>query len=159
MAFIGQLKTMRNFTGVTLVVVVVGICLFVWNRLEIGQQPLSSGSPDVTELEEPSVITEVTLPDQLSENAQIGKRVFEAKCAVCHGQVAAGKNGVAPPLVHSIYRPGHHADVAFLIAARNGVRAHHWKFGNMPPVEGITEGEVRLVTQYIRELQRANGIE
>jgi hypothetical protein len=29
----------------------------------------------------------------------------------------------------------------------------------MPPVEGITEGEVRLVTQYIRELQRANGIE
>ncbi|SDX85468.1 c-type cytochrome [Tritonibacter mobilis] len=159
MAFIGQLKTMRKFTGVALTVVLVGICLFVWSRLEIGQQPLPSGSPGVTELEEPSVITDVTLPDQLSENAQIGKRAFEVKCAVCHGQSAAGKNGVAPPLVHSIYRPGHHADAAFLIAARNGVRAHHWKFGSMPPVEDITEGEVRLVTQYIRELQRANGIE
>lgn len=150
---------MSKFSLVTFAVVLAAVLFFVWTNLETGGQPKSLTPLDVTGLEKPSAIAEVTLPAQLSENAQIGERVFEAKCAVCHGRNAAGQNGVAPPLVHSIYRPGHHADAAFLIAARNGVRAHHWKFGNMPPVEGVTDGEVRLVTQYIRELQRANGID
>jgi len=66
--------------------------------------------------------------------------------------------GVAPPLVHKIYEPNHHGDMAFLMAARNGVRAHHWKFGNMPPVEGITDAEVITIVAYVRALQRANGI-
>jgi hypothetical protein len=39
-----------------------------------------------------------------------------------------------------------------------GVQAHHWRFGNMPPVEGITRAEVATIITYIRELQRANGI-
>ncbi|WP_027245342.1 c-type cytochrome [Leisingera daeponensis] len=150
---------MSKFSLVTFAVVLAAVLFLVWTSLETGGQPKSLTPLDVTGLEKPSAIAEVTLPAQLSENAQIGERVFEAKCAVCHGRNAAGQNGVAPPLVHSIYRPGHHADAAFLIAARNGVRAHHWKFGNMPPVEGVTDGEVRLVTQYIRELQRANGID
>ncbi|KKK93735.1 hypothetical protein LCGC14_2689930, partial [marine sediment metagenome] len=30
--------------------------------------------------------------------------------------------------------------------------------GNMPPVEGVTPGEVKMVVAYVRELQRANGI-
>ena len=46
---------------------------------------------------------------------------------------AAGQNGVAPPLVHKLYEPGHHSDMAFIMAAKNGVRSHHWRFGNMPP--------------------------
>lgn len=150
---------MSKFSLVTFAVVLAAVLFLVWTSLEAGGQPKSLTPLDVTGTEKPSAIAEVTLPAQLSENAQIGERVFEAKCAVCHGRNAAGQNGVAPPLVHSIYRPGHHADAAFLIAARNGVRAHHWKFGNMPPVEGVTDGEVRLVTQYIRELQRANGID
>ncbi|HBM41471.1 MAG TPA: cytochrome C, partial [Sulfitobacter sp.] len=49
-------------------------------------------------------------------------------------------------------------DAAFLLAAKQGVRAHHWKFGNMPPVEGVTPGDVKMVVAYVRELQRANGI-
>ena len=30
--------------------------------------------------------------------------------------------------------------------------------GNMPAVEGVTDGDVKLVVAYIRELQRTNGI-
>ena len=103
-------------------------------------------------------MVEVVLPVAFSENAQIGQRVFEAKCADCHGANAAGQQGVAPPLVHKIYEPSHHSDMAFVMAAKNGVRAHHWKFGNMPKIEGITEGEVKFVATYVRELQRGNGI-
>ena len=89
----------------------------------------------------------------------IGKRAFDAKCASCHGANAAGQNGVAPPLVHKIYEPGHHSDEAFQRAAKSGVRAHHWQFGNMPPVSGLTRGDVQHIALYVRELQRANGID
>lgn len=101
----------------------------------------------------------VTLPAELTQSAQTGKQIFEAKCVVCHGENAAGQEGVAPPLVHKIYEPSHHGDMAFLLAVKNGVRAHHWRFGNMPPVEGLTDGEVSMIVAYVRELQRANGID
>ncbi|AUR01478.1 Cytochrome C oxidase, cbb3-type, subunit III [Shimia marina] len=103
-------------------------------------------------------MVDVVLPETLSANAEIGKLAYDAKCAVCHGANAAGQDGVAPPLVHKIYEPSHHGDAAFLLAAKNGVRAHHWRFGNMPPVEGVTDGDVKMIIVYVRELQRANGI-
>ena len=105
-----------------------------------------------------ATLAQVTVPQTLSEDAQIGQRVFDAKCAACHGTNAAGRDGAGPPLVHKVYEPSHHGDAAFLLAARNGVRAHHWDFGNMPPVDGITDAEIGYVTRYVRELQKANGI-
>ncbi|NNE89299.1 MAG: cytochrome c [Silicimonas sp.] len=105
-----------------------------------------------------SAIVEITLPDSLSENAQIGKTAFEAACASCHGVNAVGQIDVAPPLVHVIYEPSHHGDEAFQVAVTHGVRGHHWPFGSMPPVEGLTRGDVTMIIAYIRELQRANGI-
>jgi hypothetical protein len=48
--------------------------------------------------------------------------------------------------------------MAFVMAAQNGVRAHHWKFGDMPPVEGVTNADILNVVAYVRALQRENGI-
>ena len=107
---------------------------------------------------EEGALADVLLPETLSQNAQIGQLGFEAKCAACHGLNAAGQDGVAPPLVHIIYEPSHHGDEAFQRAVAVGVRGHHWPFGDMPPVEGITRGDVTMIVAYIRELQRANGI-
>ena len=103
-------------------------------------------------------LANVLLPDTLSQNAQIGKLAFEVKCVSCHGTNAAGQAGVAPPLVHIIYEPNHHGDESFQRAAALGVRAHHWSFGNMSAVEGLTRTDVKMIVAYIRELQRANGI-
>ena len=105
-----------------------------------------------------SAIVEIILPETLSANAQVGKVAFEAKCSACHGANAVGQADVAPPLVHKIYEPSHHADEAFQRAVSLGVRQHHWPFGNMPPVEGLTRGDVTMIIAYVRELQRANGI-
>ncbi len=91
-------------------------------------------------------------------NAEIGQRVFEVSCASCHGVNAVGVEGAGPPLIHKIYEPSHHADEAFQRAVSQGVRSHHWQFGDMPPVEGLTRGDVAMVIAYIREIQRANGI-
>ena len=118
-----------------------------------------------TDTPEPTTVTDtgsalvaVNLPDALSGNAEVGETIFNAKCSACHGDLAAGRAGIAPPLVHKIYEPSHHADEAFQRAVAVGVRQHHWPFGNMAPVEGLTRGDVAMVVAYIRELQRANGI-
>ncbi|NRB33043.1 MAG: cytochrome c, partial [Rhizobiaceae bacterium] len=87
-----------------------------------------------------------------------GEQLFNENCASCHGENAAGQYGLAPPLVHIIYEPNHHGDMAFQLAAQRGVRQHHWQFGNMPAVPSVTPQDVGKITAYVRGLQRANGI-
>jgi len=139
---------------------VLGIAAAGWQYMQ--SAPASQGHsmvpPDTSSVEQGAPIAEVRVPAELSAEAKIGKLGFEAKCAACHGENAAGQNGVAPPLVHKIYEPSHHSDAAFVVAAMNGVRSHHWKFGNMPPVEGLTRADVQYIARYVRELQRENGI-
>ncbi|MEL7429673.1 MAG: c-type cytochrome [Pseudomonadota bacterium] len=115
----------------------------------------ASNKPTVGKGSAPMV--DVRVPD-LTSAAVAGKQLFNQNCASCHGINAAGTQGVAPPLVHIIYEPNHHGDASFVVAVKNGVRAHHWPFGNMPPIDGVSEEEVVLIIQYVRELQRANGI-
>ena len=104
-------------------------------------------------------IASVSVPETFSARAQLGQKTYEANCASCHGRNAAGQDGVAPPLVHIIYETSHHGDESFQRAVSRGVQAHHWPFGSMPPVEGLTRGDVSLIVAYVRELQRANGIQ
>ncbi|WP_285672623.1 c-type cytochrome [Paralimibaculum aggregatum] len=100
-----------------------------------------------------------TVVPALSADARAGETAFGRACAACHGQHAAGVDGAGPPLVHVIYEPGHHADFAFLRAIRQGVRAHHWRFGDMPAIAGVSDAEAASIIAYVRELQRANGID
>lgn len=93
----------------------------------------------------------------LSSVAQSGRQAYDRRCAQCHGPHGAG-GGAGPPLVHPIYRPAHHADVAFSLAVQRGVRAHHWRAGDMPPQADVRPDEVVAITRYIREVQAANGI-
>ena len=90
--------------------------------------------------------------------AQQGEAVFEANCAVCHGQGAVGTDQ-GPPLVHEVYEPSHHPDESFRNAVTQGVQPHHWQFGPMPPVPGLQGEDVDAVIAYVRSLQRDAGIE
>lgn len=103
-------------------------------------------------------LVEITLPATLGPDAAMGKTAFDATCAQCHGENATGKLGMGPPLIHKIYEPSHHGDMAFVMAVQNGVRAHHWPFGDMPPQTGLTQADVKNIIIYVREVQRANGI-
>ena len=102
-------------------------------------------------------VSTITLP-RLTTAQAAGKTLFDANCAACHGRNATGTEQ-GPPLVHIIYEPNHHGDASFYRAAALGVRAHHWRFGNMAAVEGVTEADVAKIIDYVRALQRANGIE
>ncbi|SNS51679.1 c-type cytochrome [Antarctobacter heliothermus] len=112
------------------------------------QTPAAAGAP----------LAQVKLPETLSANAQIGKNGYDAVCADCHGENADGRKGMGPPLVHKIYEPSHHGDESFQLAVQRGVRAHHWPFGNMPAQQGLTRADVSAIVAYVREMQRANGI-
>lgn len=139
-----------NSRRAVLLFALLGAALIAWSVLFRGETPepgaaVSDGRPALI------------IPDFSAEQLA-GKALFDANCASCHGANATGSEQ-GPPLVHRIYEPSHHGDQAFLLAALNGVRAHHWQFGNMPPVEGVSESDVRKITAYIRALQRANGID
>lgn len=111
----------------------------------------------IAAVNEDGALAAVRVPE-LSGRAVLGQAAFNAKCAVCHGENAAGQDGVAPPLINRIYEPGHHPESAFLRAVQTGVVSHHWSFGNMPPVEGLTAGDIKNIVAYIRALQKENGI-
>ncbi|MFC4172449.1 c-type cytochrome [Microvirga sp. GCM10011540] len=129
-----------------------------WSWLAVGGALLGSlavaWSLLAPEPQEPIRIVE---PATLSPAAVAGKVAYEANCAGCHGQTGAGTDR-GPPLVHVIYHPGHHADAAFHVAAKSGVRQHHWRFGNMPAQPQVGDPELQAIVRYIREVQQANGI-
>lgn len=118
--------------------------------VETGVHGAASGAPAID-------ATAIVVP-QLSAAASNGLALFERNCASCHGRNASGTDH-GPPLVHRVYEPSHHADFAFVRAVRNGVQAHHWRYGDMPPVEGLSDKQIEWIASYVRELQRANGIE
>jgi mono/diheme cytochrome c family protein len=94
---------------------------------------------------------------ELSEAGLRGQTAFGKYCATCHGADAGG-TGSGPPLIHKLYHPGHHGDMAFAQAARRGSQAHHWGFGDMPPVAGVSDADLADIIAFIRETQKANGI-
>jgi len=91
-------------------------------------------------------------------NAEQGKALFVANCSQCHGPRGLG-TGQGPPLVNKIYREAHHADITFHWAVKNGVKQHHWGFGDMPPVKNVSPEDVGHIIAYIRQQQRNAGIQ
>jgi mono/diheme cytochrome c family protein len=94
------------------------------------------------------------IPPEYAEGAAL----YEVWCMACHGPQATGTDA-APPLVHPIYRTRHHGDEAFQLAVAQGVRAHHFRFGDMPAIPGPDRDDVAAITAYVRWLQREAGID
>ncbi|KAB2849084.1 MAG: cytochrome c, partial [Hyphomicrobiaceae bacterium] len=63
-----------------------------------------------------------------------------------------------PPLIHRVYHPGHHGDAAFFLAAKQGVRQHHWRFGDMAALPHVSDQQLAAIVRFVREVQAANGI-
>lgn len=91
-------------------------------------------------------------------NSAKGERLYQEKCASCHGKDLQGTDK-GPPQIHNYYLPNHHSDAAYQIAVRNGVRQHHWSFGDMPPVPGLTPEDVGHIVSFIRREQKRAGLD
>ena len=86
-----------------------------------------------------------------------GKTKFQHHCSKCHGKWGDGTK-FGPPLMHAFYKPSHHSDAAFYRAAQKGVKAHHWEFGNMPPIPNATQRDMEQIIEFVRWLQKQRGI-
>lgn len=91
-------------------------------------------------------------------DAQKGLTIYQTNCVACHGPSGSG-SVQGPPLVHQVYRTNRHANLSFHFAVRQGVKSHHWNYGDMKPVSEITSEETEHVVAYIRREQRRKGIE
>ena len=87
-----------------------------------------------------------------------GADLYAASCAECHGADLRGTDR-GPSHLSIVYEPNHHSDAAFLLAVKNGVRAHHWDFGPMLPIEGLSEEDVAAIVAYVRDVQSQEGFE
>lgn len=134
---------------------VSGAAVLAGGLLWVGIGPAGDGQ---RERADGAALVSVEMPP-LSGAPARGKAAFAASCAECHGGDGGGVDGHGPPLVHRYYEPGHHGDMAFRIAVRQGARAHHWSFGNMPAIPGVDASELEDMIVYVRAVQRANGID
>lgn len=84
--------------------------------------------------------------------------LYEQSCASCHGSDLRGTDQ-GPSHLSQVYEPGHHPDASFRAAITEGAVAHHWSFGDMPPVRGLGDTEIDAVIAFIREQQELHGFE
>jgi len=113
----------------------------------------AKGNSEEALTEEKEVVSASEAPPHLKK----GEELFQARCAVCHGEKAKGTDR-GPTFISRIYEPNHHGDASFHLAVRNGVRAHHWQFGNMPKIPGLSQEEVNQIIGYVRWLQKQAGV-
>ena len=106
---------------------------------------------------EPPTPTPTTQPEPTTYSYS-GEESFQNRCAVCHGQLADG-TATGPPLVNRLYEIGHHPNFSFHNAVNKGVIAHHWNFGDMPPIPNVPPEEIDAIICHVRDLQRAEGIQ
>ncbi len=146
-------------TGAALLLSVAGTACNQESDSQAAPQPILQGAPGAAAapVDEIQVVLRELSANSPPEVAE-GKALFGQNCSICHGPAGDGTTQ-GPPLVHIIYEPNHHADAAFVLAARNGVRAHHWRFGDMPPLPAVTNAMVVEIVSYIRWMQRQVGIE
>jgi len=91
-------------------------------------------------------------------NSAKGGRLYQEKCASCHGKDLRGTDK-GPPQIHIYYVPNHHSDAAYQVAVKNGVRQHHWRFGDMPPIAGLSPEDVGHIVAFIRREQKNAGLD
>lgn len=86
-----------------------------------------------------------------------GREIFSENCAVCHADTLLGTEK-GPPLISNLYVSNHHSDRQFRVAVSEGVKQHHWYFGDMPPIPSLSDDEVDDVIFYVRSILKENGI-
>ena len=99
--------------------------------------------------------TSVALDDPV---LALGADVYQESCASCHGADLRGTDK-GPSHLSIVYEPNHHSDDSFRSAIASGAPQHHWSFGDMPPVEGLSDNEVEALIAFVRSEQQRLGFE
>jgi mono/diheme cytochrome c family protein len=138
----------RNYLLMAFVAVAAGLLYF--GQIYFGPKPVD-GSQSVS-----NPVPNGFVVPQFNDLQARGEQAFIKSCQACHGQNALGSDK-GPTFLSKLYSPNIHGDGAFIFAASQGSQQHHWNFGNMPSVEGVTTSDVEAIIAYVRALQEANS--
>ena len=134
------------------------VCAFAASILLLLALGCGGGDTAASPTAAPRLAADAPAPgDGRAEMARAGETLFNRNCSTCHGVGAVGTNQ-GPPLLDRLYHPGHHPDASFRNAVRNGVQSHHWNFGDMLPVPGVSADELEQIICYVRSTQRESGL-
>lgn len=148
----GRTANMKRFLAPAAIAVVVVAVVFIVFSSGSGGGSSADGAP-----RDPMTgKTEFDIPAQDPQLVAEGEPLYQASCAACHGSDLLG-TAVGSPHLSVIYNPEHHGDGSFALAVVNGVKAHHFGFGDMPPISTVTEDNFVRILAYIRETQRTEG--
>jgi mono/diheme cytochrome c family protein len=100
----------------------------------------------------------IDIEEQDPQLVEQGAPLYQQFCAQCHGTDLRGTD-LGPSHLSIVYEPNHHGDAAFLAAVGRGSPAHHWNFGPMPPIPGLSEDDIAAITAFVRDQQRIHGFE
>ncbi|WP_108665340.1 c-type cytochrome [Euzebya rosea] len=106
---------------------------------------------------EPSGTPETVADDVAAGDVAAGETLYQANCAQCHGADLQGTDQ-GPPHLDAVYLPNHHGEFSFRAAVQNGVQPHHWQFGPMPPIDGLSEQDVTDIIAFVRAEQQLAGL-
>ncbi len=134
--------------------IVVGAAIAIVLVVFQGDESSSSAAP----VDPMTGRSEFDIPVQDPALVAEGAVLYASSCAACHGSDLRG-TAVGPSHLSVIYNPYHHGDGAFAVAALSGVQAHHWNFGDMPPIPGLSQGDLERIVAFVRESQRIEGFE
>lgn len=85
------------------------------------------------------------LPSYPVEQVALGRDIYQANCATCHGTVGQGNPNAGIPALDGSMHAWHHPDSQIAGFIRNGI-------GNMPPVGAQwTDEEIQAVLAYIKQ--------
>jgi mono/diheme cytochrome c family protein len=90
--------------------------------------------------------------------AASGKDLYVQKCAECHGANLEG-TAKGPSHLSRIYEPSHHSDESFRRAITSGSPQHHWNFGPMKPVTGLSDADITAIIAFVRAQQNERGFQ
>lgn len=125
--------------------VVVVVLVVVVSGGSAPQDPMTGSSEFDIAVQDPVLVSE-------------GDVLYQANCGACHGSDLRGTD-IGPSHLSILYNPDHHGDGAFVLAALNGVRSHHWNFGDMAPVPDLSQEDMDRIVAFVRENQRIEGFE
>ena len=91
-------------------------------------------------------------------SVEAGVQVYASGCASCHGADLRGTDK-GPSHLSIVYEPNHHSDDSFRSAIANGSPQHHWGFGDMEPVGGLSDEDIDAVIAFVRSEQQQQGFE
>ncbi|SON56101.1 cytochrome c oxidase, cbb3-type, subunit III [Hartmannibacter diazotrophicus] len=143
----GRKGSGRKFLPLYIGIMIAGIAIVSLQRALHRQEPSAPSAPEI------EVSGPVVVPPRLNEQQKLGALAFAQACSDCHGLTLTGR-ATGPSLLVDRYRVM--PDDDYRRAVERGAEATQGGWLPMPPIQGLSPGQVDAIIAYVRRMQAVN---